>query len=60
MRARVDLEATETWDKKLKQAGVDSDIKGEGLTISLTPQVLEQSKGAIAEVLQQAVKEDEA
>lgn len=60
MRVRVHLESAETWDKKLKQAGVDSEVKGEGLTISLTPQSLEQSKAAIAEVLQQAVKEDEA
>ena len=54
------LSQTEPWEKRLKDSGLEFDVKDEILRIKLTPKDFDENKGLLTEIIQQCVKDYEA
>jgi hypothetical protein len=53
------LSPTEPWLKRLKDAGLESDVKNEDLRVTVTPKDFDDNKELLTELLQEAVREYE-
>lgn len=54
------LSQTEPWEKRLKDSGLEFDVKDEILRIKLTPKDFDENKELLTEIIQQCVKDYEA
>jgi hypothetical protein len=54
------LSQIEPWQRRLEEAGLEFDVKDEGLRIKLTPKEFDENKGLLTEIVHQCVKDREA
>ncbi len=60
MRICADLSPVEPWEKHLEASGLDFETRDDEVVINATPQAFTENKALMNELLQEAVRQDEA